>query len=140
LIRFLRSTLLVFMLLALAVAPLSQAAGPGNGPLFIQMNVTAYTLNENLTALGTLPREGVAASNYLPLGTVVCVTVPQFIDRGYFTIEDRMNDDYALYPDNERGLDIWTRNPEWAKQFGRNPNVCVQIIKLGSGRRAERCK
>jgi|GEM_PF-4728001 hypothetical protein len=97
------------------------------------MHVTAYTLNEQPTASGEWPRIGFAASNKLPLNTLVYVSIPEKSVGRLFIIKDRMNDNYDRYPDNRDGLDIWTDNPTWAKWFGRNRNIRVTIVRLGNG-------
>lgn len=61
------------------------------------------------TASGTRCREGVIASNHLPMGTKVMID--GFGDR-VFVVEDRMNKRY-----NKR-IDIWFRNYHEAKRFG----------------------
>lgn len=62
-----------------------------------------------ITAAGTRCREGVVASNFLPLGTKV--KIEGFGSR-IFTVEDRMNRRY-----NQR-IDIWFRRYHDARAFG----------------------
>jgi len=79
--------------------------------------MTAYNSLENqtdstpwITAAGTRCREGVIASNFLPMRTKVMIE--GFGDR-IFVVEDRMNRRY-----NKR-IDIWFRSYGDAIQFGR---------------------
>jgi 3D (Asp-Asp-Asp) domain-containing protein len=62
-----------------------------------------------ITASGTRCREGVIASNFLPLGTKVMID--GFGDR-IFVVEDRMNKRY-----NKR-IDLWFRHYDDAMKFG----------------------
>lgn len=61
-----------------------------------------------VTAAGTRVREGVVASNFLPLGTVLDINGQEFI------VEDRMNSRYDGY-----FLDVWFPSTSSALQFGR---------------------
>jgi 3D (Asp-Asp-Asp) domain-containing protein len=61
------------------------------------------------TASGTRCREGVIASNHLPIGTKVMI---EGFEGKVFTVEDRMNKRY-----NKR-IDIWFRHYNDAKNFG----------------------
>lgn len=77
---------------------------------------TAYNSMESqtdstpwITASGTRCREGVIASNFLPMGTQILIE--GFGDR-VFVVEDRMNRRY-----NKR-IDIWFRSYQDARQFG----------------------
>ncbi|MBI5700182.1 3D domain-containing protein [Candidatus Saganbacteria bacterium] len=62
-----------------------------------------------ITASGTRCREGVIASNFLPMGAKVLIE--GFGDR-VFVVEDRMNKRY------NRRIDIWFRDYSDARQFG----------------------
>lgn len=69
-----------------------------------------------ITASGTHVRDGVAAANFLPIGTVF--RIPELYGDKTFVIEDRMNARYTYR------LDIWFASREAAKQFG------VRTIKI----------
>lgn len=71
------------------------------------------------TASGTRVRPGVAAANFLPLGTVV------IIGGKTYTIEDRMN---SRYNDSFR-LDIWMSSTEQARSFGVQQSI-IEIASL----------
>lgn len=61
------------------------------------------------TASGTRCREGVIASNFLPIGTKVMI---EGFKGTIFTVEDRMNKRYT------KRIDIWFRHYNDARQFG----------------------
>lgn len=80
------------------------------------VTATAYNSMESqtdstpwITASGTRCREGVIASNFLPMGAKVLIE--GFGDR-VFVVEDRMNKRY------NRRIDIWFRDYSDARQFG----------------------
>jgi 3D (Asp-Asp-Asp) domain-containing protein len=62
------------------------------------------------TACGTRCREGVIASNFLPIGTKVVI---EGFGNRVFTVEDRMNKRFA------RRIDIWFRYHDQAMKFGK---------------------
>ena len=66
-----------------------------------------------ITASGTFVRNGVAASNFLPLGTKF--RIPEIYDDNVFVIEDRMNARY----DGKSWVDIWFDSKSKAKVFGK---------------------
>ncbi|MBI5401250.1 3D domain-containing protein [Candidatus Wolfebacteria bacterium] len=66
-----------------------------------------------ITASGTFVRHGVAASNFLPLGTKF--RVPEIYGDKVFTIEDRMNPRY----NDKNWVDIWFDSKATAKVFGK---------------------
>lgn len=72
-----------------------------------------------ITASGTRCREGVIASNFLPLGTKV--KIEGFKNR-VFVVEDRMNRRY------HKRIDIWFRHYHEAKNFGVR-KIKYQVIK-----------
>jgi len=65
-----------------------------------------------ITASGTHVRPGVAAANWLPLGTKI--KIPELFKDQVFTIEDRM------HPRLSDRVDIWFPDKESAKLFGKN--------------------
>lgn len=77
---------------------------------------TAYNSLENqtdstpwITASGTRCREGVIASNFLPIGTKVMI---DGFGKQVFIVEDRMNRRY------KKRIDIWFRHYDDAMKFG----------------------
>jgi len=66
-----------------------------------------------ITASGSLVRDGVAAANFLPLGTEF--RLPEQFGDKVFTVEDRMNARY----NNEHIVDIWFPEKSQAKTFGK---------------------
>ncbi|MDP3997828.1 MAG: hypothetical protein Q8P73_05000 [bacterium] len=73
-----------------------------------------------ITAAGTRVREGVVASNFLPLGTILSINDDLYI------VEDRMNPRYS-----GQYIDIWFPSTEEALQFGRRKLEAV-IIDYGT--------
>lgn len=71
------------------------------------------------TAWGTKTRPGVAAANFLPLGTKITAFGQTYV------IEDRMNARY----NNEYHVDIWMASQADALSFGRRQGV-VEVISL----------
>ncbi len=63
------------------------------------------------TAWGTQVRDGIIASNFLPLGAHV--KIPNLYGDKFFRVEDRMNPRYDLV------IDIWMESRQDAKQFGK---------------------
>lgn len=63
-----------------------------------------------ITASGTHVRDGVVASNYLPIGTRV--RFPDVFGSKIFIVEDRMNARY------DKKIDIWSDDLQFSKNFG----------------------
>lgn len=72
-----------------------------------------------ITAAGTRVRQGVVASNFLPMGTLLEINGEAYI------VEDRMNPRYA-----GRFVDIWFPSTAAALQFGRQK---LQATIVGYG-------
>ena len=80
--------------------------------------ITAYTsapeetkdYAPGITASGSYTRFGVAASNFLPIGTKI--QLPKLFGDRIFVVEDRLNNRY-----NDR-IDIWMPSKERALNFG----------------------
>jgi 3D (Asp-Asp-Asp) domain-containing protein len=84
----------------------------------IEILVTAYSSSPEetdetpfITAAGTYVRHGVAAANFLPLGTRI--RLPELFGEQIFIIEDRLNKRY-----NDR-IDIWVPTKEQAIRLGQ---------------------
>ncbi len=69
-----------------------------------------------ITAAGTKVRQGVVASNFLPIGTIL------EINKELYMVEDRMNSRYAGY-----FVDIWFPSTSSALQFGRQKLVATVV-------------
>lgn len=79
-----------------------------------------------ITAAGTRVRDGVVATNFLPLGTVLEINGKRYI------VEDRMNSRYNLNSANQtKYLDIWFASTGDALQFGRQ-KLKIKVIEYGS--------
>jgi len=95
----------------------------------LTMNLTAYSsspyqtdANPCQTAAGTTVRSGIAATNLLPLGTVVQVTdVNSQLNNSRYIIEDRTNPRVAA-------LDVWMPSTQDALNYGRESQVAVTVI------------
>lgn len=87
-------------------------------PLTMRTVVTAYSSspdetkpeNPYITASGNYVSHGVAAANFLPIGTKI--RIPKLFPGRVFIVEDRMNKRY-----NDR-IDIWMPSKESALNFG----------------------
>lgn len=85
--------------------------------LAVHATVTGYSSTEGetdstpfITASGTNVREGVAAANWLPLGSKI--RIPEFFGDAVFTVEDRMHERF------DDRVDIWFPSTEEAIDFG----------------------
>lgn len=83
----------------------------------ISVMVTAYSSTPDqtdhdpfTTAWGTKVKDGIAASNFLPLGAYI--KFPEMYGDKFFRIEDKMNQRY------DYKIDIWMTHRRDAKEFG----------------------
>lgn len=76
------------------------------------------------TAIGSMTRDGVIASNYFPIGTKI--RIPDYFGDQVFRVEDAMNPRYY------KTMDIWMEDIEDAKDWGRI-YVKAEIVKYGLG-------
>ncbi|MBI2003577.1 MAG: 3D domain-containing protein [Parcubacteria group bacterium] len=93
---------------------------------FYTVSATAYSSTPEqtdhtpfITASGIHVRDGVAAANFLPFGTVF--KIPEIFGDKIFVVEDRMNRRYWL------NIDIWFPEKELAKEFGIKV-VTIEIV------------
>lgn len=98
-------------------------------PRVVDMWVTAYSSSKDetdstphVTAIGTKTRDGIAATNMFPIGTLV--RIPKFFGDKVFVIEDRM------HPRKQWVLDVWMGSKAEAKEFGSYLTE-VEIVKEG---------
>jgi 3D (Asp-Asp-Asp) domain-containing protein len=96
------------------------------------MTLSAYNSMENQTdgspystAIGSLTRDGVVASNNLPIGTRV--RFPDHFGDKVFRVEDRMNTRY------QNNVDVWMEDYKDAIKFGRR-YAKVEVVEWGKGR------
>lgn len=99
------------------------------------MMVSAYNSLPNQTdgspyhtAIGSMTRDGVVATNYFPIGTRI--RFPDIYGDKEFRVEDRMNPRYS------KTVDIWMEDLGEARKFGRR-YLKVDIVKYGFGRGME---
>jgi len=97
--------------------PLSSPLGPERVMKTLRVFVTAYSSTPEqtddtpfVTASGKQVREGIVATNLLPLGTKI--KIPEIYGNKVFVVEDRMN------PRNNQHVDIWFPTYWEAKYFG----------------------
>lgn len=97
--------------------PLSSPMGPTRIVKTIRVFVTAYSSTPEqtddtpfTTASGKQVREGIVATNLLPLGTKI--KIPEIYGNKVFVVEDRMN------PRNDQHVDIWFPTYWEARYFG----------------------
>lgn len=90
------------------------------------MFVTAYSSTPDqtdetplITASGSHVRDGVIATNFLPIGTKI--RLPTIYGDKIFVVEDRMNERYYYR------ADVWMRTREEAKQFGLK-NAPIEVL------------
>mgnify|MGYP001582149052 CR=1 FL=1 len=72
-----------------------------------------------ITASGTYVRDGIAAANFLPFGTVF--RIPDLYGDKIFIVEDRMNKRYW------HRVDIWFPERQMAKEFGIK-QIRIEIV------------
>ena len=72
-----------------------------------------------ITASGTYVRDGIAAANFLPFGTVF--KIPEIYGDKIFVVEDRMNKRYW------HRVDIWFPERQMAKEFGVK-QIRIEIV------------
>ena len=89
--------------------------------IVIRRTITAYSIQQHRTASGVRCKKGIAAANWLPLGTKI--KIPKIFGNKIFVIADRMN---IRYPSR---LDIWMSDKAKALNFGTRT---AEIIVLDS--------
>ncbi len=84
----------------------------------IKVVVTAYTSRPeetdetpDITASGTKTRNGIVATNLLPMGTLI--KIPSLFGQQCFVVEDRM------HPRYQKRVDVWFDSLDEARQFGK---------------------
>lgn len=94
----------------------------------ISVWATAYTSDPGetddtpfITASGSIVRDGIVASNFLPLGTKLMI--PKYYGNKEFVVEDRMNSRYNDQPI----IDIWFDEKTDAKMFGKRM-VVIELL------------
>lgn len=87
---------------------------------YMKVWVTAYSSDPAqtddtpfVTASGSVVRDGVAAANFLPIGTKF--RLPEMFGEKVFVVEDRMNTRY----NNQHIVDIWFEGTAQAIDFGK---------------------
>ena len=73
-----------------------------------------------ITASGEFVKEGIVATNFLPIGTHI--KIPALFGNKVFVVKDRMNPRYYYR------VDIWFPSKEEALHFGIHYNVEIEIV------------
>ncbi|HAU07594.1 MAG: hypothetical protein A2568_00080 [Candidatus Yanofskybacteria bacterium RIFOXYD1_FULL_44_17] len=114
-----------------SIVPLSSQAAIGKSSPKIAnrtfvVDATAYssTVDQTddtpfITASGTFVRDGVVATNFLPIGTRI--KIPDLYGDKQFIVEDRMNSRYWYR------VDVWFPNRESAMKFGLK-KIKIEVI------------
>lgn len=110
------------------VSVLYKKENPENLSKELTVWATAYTSDPDetddtpfITASGSLTRDGVAAANFLPMGSKF--RAPEFFGDKVFIVEDRMNSRF----NGQQVVDIWFKNKIDAKEFGRKV-VTIELL------------
>ena len=97
--------------------PISSPVGPERIAKTMRLYVTAYSSTPEqtddtpfITASGKRVRDGIVATNLLPLGTKI--KIPEIYGSKVFVVEDRM------HPRKQWMVDVWFANYSDAKAFG----------------------
>jgi len=105
-----------------------EIAQPRVKPQPLDVWVTAYSssLDETddtplITASGSEVHDGVAAANFLPIGTKF--RIPKIFGNKVFIVEDRMNSRY----NNVKIVDVWMGSKEQAIDFGKM-NMKIELL------------
>lgn len=127
----------IFLVAMLFILPLFASNAPSYGAevtpdkdmKIIDMWITAYSSSEDetddtphVTAIGTRTRDGIVATNMLPIGTLV--RIPAYFGDKVFVVEDRM------HPRKRWVLDVWMPSKAEAVEFGSYLTK-VEVIKRG---------
>ncbi len=90
--------------------------------------VTAYTSDPAetddtpfITASGSMVRDGIAAANFLPMGTRF--RIPEAFGNKIFVVEDRMNSRY----NNQHIVDLWFSEKTDAIRFGKR-HLTLEVL------------
>lgn len=101
----------------------------------IRMDATAYTSRVEecdgspfITADGSVVRDGIIATNVLPIGTKV--RLPTVYGDKIFEVRDRMNSRYTYR------LDVWMSDYNEMTHFGLKRNIPVEILEMGDGKKS----
>jgi 3D (Asp-Asp-Asp) domain-containing protein len=73
-----------------------------------------------ITASGEFVKEGIVASNFLPIGTKI--KIPSLFGNKVFEVKDRMNKRFYYR------VDVWFPTKEEAQNFGVYYNVKIEIL------------
>lgn len=96
------------------------------------IDATAYTSRVQecdgspfITADGSVVRDGIIATNFLPFGTKV--RIPSVYGDRVFVVADRMNPRYYYR------VDVWMNDVDAMNQFGLKKNIKLEVVEWGTG-------
>lgn len=96
------------------------------------IDATAYTSRPMetdgspfITADGSVVRDGIIATNFLPFGTKV--RIPSIYGDRVFVVDDRMNPRYYYR------IDVWMSDVKAMNQFGLKKNIQLEVVEWGTG-------
>jgi len=112
-----------------SLLPIAESSNPGSQPVQrIRVVVTAYSSSvwetdetPNITAAGTMVRDGIVANNYLAMGTKI--RIPEIFGDKIFVVEDRMSWTKGNYQ-----IDIWFPSYWEALNFGAK-RTYIEILE-----------
>lgn len=91
-----------------------------------EVQVTAYSSTPDqtdstpfITASGTRTRDGIVATNFLPIGTRI--QIPELFGKKVFVVEDRM------HPRKKNFVDVWMPSRSQALRFGIHETKIVVL-------------
>jgi 3D (Asp-Asp-Asp) domain-containing protein len=113
---------------SMETTPVFVAPTTNQNSIRIYTTITGYSSSYDetddtpwLTAAGTIARNGIAASNFLPLGTKI--RIPKLFGQKTFVIEDRL---HSRFYDR---IDIWFPTKWEAKHFGIHSNILIESVQ-----------
>jgi 3D (Asp-Asp-Asp) domain-containing protein len=100
----------------------------------VKVDITAYTSTVEecdgspfITADGSVVRDGIVATNILPIGTKI--RIPAYFGDRVFEVHDRMNTRYSYR------VDIWMSDQKAMRTWGLKRNVTIEVVEMGNGKK-----
>lgn len=100
----------------------------------LKVDITAYTSTPEecdgspfITADGSVVRDGIVATNILPIGTKI--RIPAYFGDRVFEVHDRMNSRYSYR------VDIWMSDQKAMRTWGLKRNATIEVVEMGNGKK-----
>lgn len=100
----------------------------------LKVDITAYTSTVEecdgspfITADGSVVRDGIVATNILPIGTKI--RIPAYFGDRVFEVHDRMNSRYTYR------VDIWMSDQKAMRRWGLKRNATIEVVEMGNGKK-----